>query len=114
MLHLDSWYAQSHPDEDFAETFAVWMNPESDWRPRYEGWPALKKLEYMDALMKELAGKPMLVRDAPPGRSAADDQEDAARALRHGSAATTACSTPTSTIAICAGCSRTVPSTPAT
>lgn len=62
VLHLDSWYAQSHPDEDFAETFAVWMNPESDWRPRYEGWPALKKLEYMDALMKEIAGKPMLVR----------------------------------------------------
>src|SRR3954463_10591805 len=56
VLHLDSWYAQSHPDEDFAETFAVWMNPESDWRPRYEGWPALKKLEYMDALMKEIAG----------------------------------------------------------
>ena len=27
VLHLDSWYAQSHPDEDFAETFAVWLNP---------------------------------------------------------------------------------------
>src|SRR5258707_5850057 len=62
VLHLDSWYAQSHPDEDFAETFAVWMNPESDWRPRYEGWPALKKLEYMDALMKDVAGRKMLVR----------------------------------------------------
>ena len=32
VLHLDSWYAQSHPDEDFAETFAVWLNPHSDWR----------------------------------------------------------------------------------
>ena len=62
VLHLDSWYAQSHPDEDFAETFAVWMNPESDWRPRYEGWPALKKLEYLDSLMKELAHKKPLVR----------------------------------------------------
>ena len=61
VLHLDSWYAQSHPDEDFAETFAVWLNPQSDWRPRYADWPALKKLEYMDALMQELAGKPMLV-----------------------------------------------------
>src|SRR6266545_2820036 len=61
VLHLDSWYAQSHPDEDFAETFAVWMNPESDWRPRYAGWPALKKLEYMDALMKEIAAKKMVV-----------------------------------------------------
>jgi hypothetical protein len=62
VLHLDSWYAQSHPDEDFAETFAVWLNPHSDWRTRYADWPALKKLQYMDALMTELAGKPMLVK----------------------------------------------------
>ena len=60
VLHLDSWYAQSHPDEDFAETFAVWLSL-ADWRERYAEWPALKKLEYMDALMRELAGKPMLV-----------------------------------------------------
>src|SRR5204863_2668917 len=58
VLHLDSWYAQSHPDEDFAETFAVWLNPQSDWRARYGDWPAVKKLEYMDELMKELAGHP--------------------------------------------------------
>jgi hypothetical protein len=58
VAHLDAWYAQSHPDEDFAETFAVWLTPESDWRIRYAGWPVLKKLEYMDALMRELAGKP--------------------------------------------------------
>ena len=51
VLHLDAWYAQSHPDEDFAETFAVWLTPTSEWRQRYAGWPALKKLEYMDALM---------------------------------------------------------------
>lgn len=62
VLHLDSWYAQSHPDEDFAETFAVWLTPDSDWRTRYADWPALKKLLYMDTLMAELAGKPMLVR----------------------------------------------------
>ena len=62
VLHLDSWYAQSHPDEDFAETFAVWLNPHSDWQKRYVDWPALKKLEYMDALMRDVAGKPMLVR----------------------------------------------------
>jgi hypothetical protein len=54
VLHLDSWYAQSHPDEDFAETFAVWLTPNSEWRARYAGWPALKKLEYMDALMRSL------------------------------------------------------------
>jgi hypothetical protein len=61
VLHLDSWYAQSHPDEDFAETFAVWLNPHSDWQTRYVDWPALKKLEYMDLLMRDLAGKPMIV-----------------------------------------------------
>lgn len=54
--HLRRWYAQSHPDEDFAETFAVWLRPRSDWRKRYVGWPALQKLEYVDRLMGELAG----------------------------------------------------------
>jgi len=57
VLHLDAWYAQSHPDEDFAETFAVWLTPNSEWRQRYAGWKALPKLEYMDALMHSLAGK---------------------------------------------------------
>ncbi|MCO6429232.1 MAG: putative zinc-binding metallopeptidase [Deltaproteobacteria bacterium] len=56
VLHLDSWYAQSHPDEDFAETFAVWLSPNTDWRGRYSGWPAIKKLEYMENLMHEIAG----------------------------------------------------------
>ncbi|HEX4411578.1 MAG TPA: putative zinc-binding metallopeptidase [Xanthobacteraceae bacterium] len=60
--HLRLWYAQSHPDEDFAETFAVWLRPRSQWRTRYAGWPALKKLEYVDELMGEIAGKrPVLV-----------------------------------------------------
>jgi hypothetical protein len=54
--HLDGWYAQSHPSEDFAETFAVWLSPRSRWRKRYAGWPALQKLEYVDKLMEELAG----------------------------------------------------------
>jgi hypothetical protein len=54
VLHLDAWYAQSHPDEDFAETFAVWLTPSSEWRTRYSGWPALKKLEYMDSLMASI------------------------------------------------------------
>src|SRR4249919_3151171 len=53
--HLDHWYAQSHPDEDFAETFAVWIDPTSLWTTRYAGWPAQRKLEYMDRLMRELA-----------------------------------------------------------
>ena len=53
--HLDHWYAQSHPDEDFAETFATWLDPSSDWRVRYEGWPAERKLQYMDRLMRGLS-----------------------------------------------------------
>jgi hypothetical protein len=53
--HLDHWYAQSHPDEDFAETFAVWLDPASMWSTRYAGWPAAPKLEYMDRLMRELS-----------------------------------------------------------
>ncbi len=57
VLHLEASYAQSHPDEDFAETFAVWLTPSSSWRRRYTGWPALKKLEYVDELMHELAGR---------------------------------------------------------
>ena len=57
VLHLDYWYAQSHPAEDFAETFAVWLTPGSMWRERYAGWPALKKLEYVDELMSEIAGR---------------------------------------------------------
>ena len=59
--HLRQWYAQSHPDEDFAETFAVWLRPRSHWRSRYAGWPALCKLEYVDELMSELAQERPLV-----------------------------------------------------
>lgn len=57
VLHLDLWYAQSHPAEDFAETFAVWLKPRSRWRSQYAGWPAMKKLEYVDELMTELRDK---------------------------------------------------------
>jgi hypothetical protein len=61
--HLRLWYAQSHPDEDFAETFAVWLTPRSNWRKRYAGWPAFKKLEYVDKLMAEIATQnPVLTR----------------------------------------------------
>lgn len=52
--HLDNWYAQAHPDEDFAETFAVWLDPNRDWKKEYSKWPvALAKLNYVDALAKE-------------------------------------------------------------
>jgi hypothetical protein len=57
VVHLENWYAQAHPHEDWAETFAVWLKPNSDWRTRYAGWPALKKLEYVDTLMQEIRAK---------------------------------------------------------
>jgi len=57
VIHLGYWYAQSHPTEDFAETFAVWLTPRLRWRQRFAGWPALRKLHYVDGLMKEIARK---------------------------------------------------------
>ena len=63
--HLPNWYAQAHPDEDFAETFAVWLDPESDWRRQYRGWKALAKLEYVDELMREIGRSPAKVTDGP-------------------------------------------------
>jgi hypothetical protein len=56
VLHLGHWYAQSHPTEDFAETFAVWLPQRSRWRSQYADWPALAKLEYVDRIMRELEG----------------------------------------------------------
>src|SRR5260370_22243686 len=56
--HLRLWYAQSHPDEDFAETFAVWLRPRSNWRTRDAARPALKKLEYADKPMPEIDSQP--------------------------------------------------------
>jgi hypothetical protein len=51
--HMEGWYAQKHPDEDFAETFAVWMTPRSNWRKRYKGWGAMAKLKYMERVGKK-------------------------------------------------------------
>jgi hypothetical protein len=55
--NIDNWYAQSHPDEDFAETFAIWLDPASNWHQKYKKWSALKKLEYVDRLGKEFQNK---------------------------------------------------------
>ena len=60
--HILGWYAQKHPDEDFAETFAVWLTPGLDWQNEYAGWPAIEKLRYVDQVMKEI-GK--LDREVP-------------------------------------------------
>jgi len=58
-------YAQKHPDEDFAETFAVWLTPGSNWRQRYRNWPALDKLKYVDRLMRSLKGVEPRVTGGP-------------------------------------------------
>jgi hypothetical protein len=53
--HIEGWYAQKHPDEDFAETFAVWLTPRSPWRRQYKGWPALQKLRYVERVARAVA-----------------------------------------------------------
>lgn len=65
--HLPGWYAQKHPDEDFAETFAVWLTPRSNWRKRYRGWNALEKLRYLDRLARKVG------RSDPPRRRGRTD-----------------------------------------
>jgi hypothetical protein len=64
--HIAGWYAQKHPDEDFAETFAVWMTPRSKWRQKYKGWSALSKLRYVDRMARKF-GETDPVR--PQGRA---------------------------------------------
>jgi hypothetical protein len=55
--HLPGWYAQKHPDEDFAETFAVWLNPNSNWRQVYAHWSCLRKLTYLDELAMRIGSQ---------------------------------------------------------
>jgi hypothetical protein len=76
--HLGAWYAQAHPTEDFAETFAVWLTPRSAWRREYRGWPAYAKLEFIDSLAAELSAAKPLVAD----RSRIEDIAEDTRSLR--------------------------------
>jgi len=68
VMHLKYNYAQSHPDEDFAETFAVWLAPTSRWQQKYNGWPVIKKLRYVDRLMQRIGShEPVtVVNERPP------------------------------------------------
>lgn len=67
VIHLNSWYAQAHPDEDWAETFAVWLNPKSNWRTRYKNWPAIDKLKMVNEIMLEIKGvDPLVFRQDTP------------------------------------------------
>lgn len=60
--HLPGWYGQKHPDEDWSETFAVWMTPGRDWRKEYEQWPrALAKLEFCEQTMARVNEREPLV-----------------------------------------------------
>jgi hypothetical protein len=61
--HLGEWYAQAHPCEDFAETFAVWLKPNSSWRRTYAQWPAFHKLEFVDELLEHVRGTRPPVRN---------------------------------------------------
>ena len=74
VLHLGHWYSQSHPTEDFAETFAVWLQPRARWRRDYQGWPALKKLQYVDGVMRELRGQRAAVRSLQVVEPLADNR----------------------------------------
>jgi hypothetical protein len=76
--HLGAWYAQAHPTEDFAETFAVWLKPRSAWRREYRGWPAFAKLEFIDALAAEIGG----ARPQVQGRTRIEDIEEETGTLR--------------------------------
>jgi hypothetical protein len=62
--HIEGWYAQKHPDEDFAETFAVWLTPGSRWRERYRGWPAMRKLSYIVRTARRVGDVEPIVRIA--------------------------------------------------
>ena len=76
--HLGEWYAQAHPTEDFAETFAVWLQPHSNWRHRYAQWPARRKLEFVDQVATEIRGQPAAVK----GGVLVEPLEDNRRTLR--------------------------------
>jgi len=68
VIHLEDNYAQAHPDEDFAETFAVWLTPESRWQQKYKDWPVIKKLRYVERLMAGISERPVVqtVQGHPP------------------------------------------------
>ena len=75
VVHISGWYAQKHPDEDFAETFAVFLTPGLDWRKRYAGWAALKKLQYMEEVIQRVGRTPPLVQLAERDLDVEDMEE---------------------------------------
>jgi hypothetical protein len=87
VLHLGHWYAQSHPTEDFAETFAVWLQPRARWRRDYAGWPVLRKLEYVDRLMAEIGRRAPKNRNRSRVEALSEDERTLAQHYRRRAAA---------------------------
>jgi hypothetical protein len=81
--YLPGWYAQKHPDEDFAETFAVWMTPRSAWRKKYRGWGAMAKLQYMDRIAREVGHVDPLRKRGTPDFTVADMEMTVGEFYRH-------------------------------
>jgi len=81
--YLPGWYAQKHPDEDFAETFAVWMTPRSGWRKKYRGWGAMAKLKYMDRIGRELGNADPQRKRGTPDITTADMEMTVGEFYRH-------------------------------
>jgi len=81
--YLPGWYAQKHPDEDFAETFAVWMTPRSNWRKKYRGWGAMAKLRYMDKIGRELGNADPPRKRGEPDITVADMEMTVAEFYRN-------------------------------
>ena len=105
VLHLGHWYAQSHPTEDFAETFAVWMQPSARWRREYQGWPALRKLEYVDELMDAIRGERPVGRQSRADRAAQREPRARSASTIDASAPATSSTRPTPTICGSSACS---------
>ena len=70
--HIAGWYAQKHPDEDFAETFAVWLTPGSRWRHKYKSWPAIRKLRYVDLVARRIREQDPIVSSGDFDRTVDD------------------------------------------
>lgn len=81
--YLPGWYAQKHPDEDFAETFAVWLTPRSGWRKKYRGWGAMAKLKYMERIGRELGNLDPLRKRGTPDITTADMEVTVGEFYRH-------------------------------
>ena len=81
VFNLDAWYAQAHPAEDFAETFAVWLKPGRRWRSQYEGWGAQRKLEYVDLIMAKLIGQRVGRGKTAGSRATVEPEENITGAL---------------------------------